>query len=229
MFRIKICGITSAEDALFAAQCGADAVGLNFYDKSPRFIDFASANRIVTALPEGIIKVGVFVNAPSSQIIDSFDRLPLDLIQLHGDEPPDFVGQLGGRPCVRSFRVKRGGLESVRRFLEKCERINCRPAAILIDAFDPDHYGGTGQVGDWDELANKRSKLGSTQLVLAGGLSPANVAKAIRAVRPSAVDTASGVESSPGKKDRELVKAFVTAANAAFADLDSTRDALSET
>ena len=248
MFRIKICGITNVEDALVVARAGADAVGLNFYKKSPRYVDFdrareivdalskpivessqlaglsAPAQEIATAMPPLIAKVGVFVNAPAEEICRAFDQLRLDLIQLHGDEPPEFLTELGGLlkpqdrllPLIRAFRLGSDGLRPVEDYLAGCV-LDLRPRMVLLDSLVEGKYGGSGQTADWSLAAEYAGGASSTPLVLAGGLTPQNVAEAIREVRPKAVDTASGVESSSGKKDPVAVKAFVRAAREAFA------------
>ncbi len=169
-----------------------------------------------------MIKVGLFVNATVDDACRTFDSLPLDLIQLHGDEPPEFLQRLGTRPAMRAFRVGTQGLEPVLAYLEACRQLGRLPRLTLIDAQVAGAYGGTGQVADWRaiEAYGPDGHGGSLPpLVLAGGLTPGNVAEAIRTVRPAAVDTASGVESSPGKKDPKAIAEFVRAAHEAFADL----------
>ncbi len=149
MFRIKICGITNQDDALAVVQAGADAIGLNFYPPSPRFIDRKKARQIVGVLPAELVKTGVFVNATAREICQTFDDLPLDLIQLHGDEPPEFIAQLGARPVMRAFRLSSDGLNPVWEYLERCKRLGCVPRLVLIDALVKRVYGGTGEKGDW--------------------------------------------------------------------------------
>lgn len=216
MFRIKICGITCPEDAAAVAAAGADAVGLNFYAKSPRYVEPASARAIVDAVPAGVVKVGLFVNAPVEGVCRIVDRLGLDLVQLHGDEPPEYLAALGDRPVMRAFRLGPGGLGEIGEYLRRCEAAGCLPRLVLVDAFRPGKYGGTGETAEWWALADYRSSISSPPVVLAGGLTPENVREAIRTVRPAAVDTASGVESSPGRKDPARVAAFVRAAEEAF-------------
>ena len=221
MFRVKICGITSVDDALAVARWGADAVGLNFYEKSPRFLEIETARAIVEALGPEIVKVGLFVNAGEDDIRGHFERLGLDLIQLHGDEPPEFVARLDGRPVMKAFRVGSEGLTPVYDYIERTEQLGCRIHAVLVDAFCKGSYGGTGRLADWAAVAAYATgeeflPIDFPPLVLAGGLTAQNVAEAIRAVRPAAVDTASGVESSPGKKDPAAVKSFVRAARTAL-------------
>jgi len=219
MFRIKICGITSADDARAAAEAGADAIGLNFYPGSKRYVTPADAVMVFRALPTGVVKVGVFVNADVEHVCHTYDRLGLDLVQLHGDEPPEFVKQLGDRPVMRAFRLGEEGLEPVGNYLSDCKRLDCMPRLALIDSHVPGEYGGTGATADWKTLARYAldpQTVFVPPLVLAGGLTPENVAEAIRAVGPWAVDTASGAESRPGRKDPTKVAAFVRAAREAF-------------
>jgi phosphoribosylanthranilate isomerase len=218
MFRIKICGITNVDDARAVAAAGADAVGLNFYPESPRCVDPEQARQIVDALPDELVKVGLFVNAPREEVCRTFDRLGLDLIQLHGDELPEFLTRLGDRPVIRAFRLGQSGLDPLHRYLDDCRRLECVPRLVLVDAWVKENYGGTGQVADWQVIKEFPAGKACPPLVLAGGLTPENVAEAIRTVRPAAVDTASGVESSPGRKDPEAVEAFVSAGRRAFAD-----------
>lgn len=216
MFRIKVCGITTPEDAVAVASAGADAIGLNFYPESRRHIAPDDARTIVGALPSGIIKVGLFVNAPIEEVRRTFDSLGLDLIQLHGDEPPQYLAALGERPVMRAFRLGPEGLRAVDEYLAACQSRKCRPRLVLLDAHQPGAFGGTGQVADWPMAAKYARIAANPPLVLAGGLTPKNVGEAIRQVGPAAVDTASGVESSPPRKDRLLVQAFVRAASKAF-------------
>jgi phosphoribosylanthranilate isomerase len=216
MFQIKICGITSVDDALAVARAGADAIGLNFYRRSPRFIDLQTADAIVQKLPSGVAKVGLFVDTPADEICEIYEKLSLDLIQLHGDQPPEFSSQLGGRPTMRAFRISSKECDIITNYLYTCRRIHCSNKYVLIDSYSISHFGGSGQIADWD-VAKQYLKLPDVPpLVLAGGLTSANVAEAIRAVRPAAVDVASGVESQPGRKDPVATAKFVEAARAAF-------------
>lgn len=231
MFRVKICGITTVEDAIVVAEAGADAVGLNFYPGSKRYVPVPQALMIAGALRKAVVRVGVFVNAETDEVCETFDRVGLDLVQLHGDEPPDFLRQLGGRPVVKAFRLGqediyfnlgRQDLYTVGRYLGECRDMKCMPRMTLVDANVEGAYGGTGQVTDWEAVKTyqpARVEDPIPPLVLAGGLTPDNVAEAIRTVRPAAVDTASGVESSPGHKDRALVERFVQSARQAFQGL----------
>jgi len=218
MFRVKICGVTNLQDAVLAAAAGAEAIGLNFYPKSPRFVTADLARQIVDALPEGVVKVGLFVNAGREEVCRQFDELGLDLVQLHGDEPPEFLARLGDRPVIRAFRVGDDGLAPMIRYLAECRRLGSMPRLVLADARVKGLYGGSGEVADWEALKRYPADGSLPPLVLAGGLTPENVGEAVRAVDPAAVDTASGVESSPGRKDPALVRRFVAAALEALAD-----------
>lgn len=226
VFRIKVCGITSIDDALAVARAGADAVGLNFYRRSPRYVTAEAARDILGSLPTGIVKVGLFVDTSADEVSRLFDDLRLDLIQLHGDQPPEFLAQLGGRPVMRAFRVGSSvgnahlaadtSLHFVAEYLARCRKLSASPTMVMLDALVVGEYGGTGQVANWHAAGQYVTKPGAPPLVLAGGLTTENVAAAIRAVRPAAVDVASGVESHPGRKDPAAVVAFVEAARAAF-------------
>jgi phosphoribosylanthranilate isomerase len=217
MFQTKICGITNVDDARTVVQAGADAIGLNFYPRSKRCISAELARDIIAAIPPGIVKVGLFVNSPASEICRLFDQLGLDLIQLHGDEPPDYLPQLAPRPVMRAFRLGTEGLPPVVQYLDQCRELNALPTLTLLDSAVQGSYGGTGRTLDWNLASQYAIQPDMPPLVLAGGLTPGNVAQAIRTVRPAAVDVASGVESPPGRKDPALVESFVQAARAALA------------
>ena len=199
--KVKICGITNVPDAVAAAEAGADAIGLMFYDKSPRHISIVTAREIVRELPPHIIKVAVFVNPSEELVMRVIGECAANLLQFHGDEPPGFCTQFG-LMSMKAFRI---------RDAESLRALPTFPTdAWLLDAFTEDQLGGTGQKFNW-ELAIEAQKLGRP-IFLAGGLTPANVGEAIRKVKPFAVDVSSGVESAPGKKDPEKVRAFVKAA-----------------
>lgn len=217
MFRIKICGITNLNDALAAVDAGADAVGLNFFSKSRRFVDIGTAREIVAALPTGVSKVGVFVNHEAGEIAEILKHVELDFVQLHGDEPPTLLGQLPKNVgIVRAFRGGKEGLVKVSRYLDECRFLGRLPDAVLIDADAGTQFGGTGLLADWTLIAEQRAALAGLPLLLAGGLTPDNVAEAIAAVRPDGVDVASGVEREPGLKDKDLVTRFIAVARNAF-------------
>jgi phosphoribosylanthranilate isomerase len=217
MFTIKMCGITSVADAVAAAAAGADAVGLNFYPHSPRFVSTDLARAIGAALPPEIVKVGVFVNAEPAAVRQTADELGLDLIQLHGDEPPEVLARLGDRPVMKVFRPGPAGLQPIKDYLEHCRRLGCLPRLVLFDALVAGEFGGTGEGADWALTLQYRNDVESPPLVLAGGLTAENVGLAIMATGATAVDVASGVESSPGRKDPIAMARFVESARAACA------------
>jgi len=217
MFTVKICGVTRSDDARAIADAGADAIGLNFYPQSPRLIDLERARAIVAVLPAGMIKVGLFVNAPLAEICRTYDVLGLDLIQLHGDEPPEMLAALGNRPVMKAFRAAgTEGLDTVVSYLETCRTHRCLPRMILLDAPLSRGFGGSGKLADWSLASQYLAQHHAPLLALAGGLKPENVVQAIRATGARAVDTASGVESEAGIKDPTAVEAFVRAARAAI-------------
>lgn len=216
MFKIKICGIKNVADAVAAVEAGADAIGLNFYAPSPRSIDRAQAAAIVQAVGDRVCKVGLFVNAAVDEVRAAADELGLDLLQLHGDERADHLRGLAPRPVMKALRLGPDGLATVRNWLDDAMRSALFPQLLLLDGFKPGEYGGTGAVADWSQAALYARTPGVPPLVLAGGLTAENVGDAIRAVRPAAVDTAGGVETSPGVKDVAKMRAFVSAAKAAF-------------
>ncbi len=221
LFKIKICGVNSVKDAQLIGLAGADAVGLNFYENSPRHVNLETAQKLVGVLRPTVKRVGLFVNSGADEINRIAEQLQLDYIQLHGDEPPELLAELLERPILRAFRFGETGADEISRFLEGCGG-GRRPDAILVDGSKPGEYGGTGEVADWNAVASTKPIFGEIPLVLAGGLSPFNVADAIAKVRPDAVDTASGVETRPGNKDPMLVRAFVNAAKKAFQQLESS-------
>ena len=201
--QVKICGVTNVADALAAAEAGADMIGLNFYEKSPRYISFATASEISRALPPFVLRVGVFVNPEESQVVEAIAACGLNLLQFHGDEDSDFCTQFG-LMSVKALRVR--DAES----LQTLENFNTD--AFLLDAYSKSGLGGTGEKFNWD-LAVAAQKFGKP-IFLAGGLTPENVADAVRQVQPFAVDVSSGVESAPWKKDAAKVRAFIAAVRA---------------
>jgi len=223
LFRVKICGVTNVADAVEAVQAGADAIGVNFYDRSPRCVEASEARDIAAVLPEGVHCVGVFVNPELSEL-EAAVALGLHAVQLHGDEQPALLAHFRELPVIKAFRLGDDGLAPVRAFLEQARTLACLPAMVLIDAHRPGEYGGTGVTANWP-LASEYHELAGPPLVLAGGLHAENVADAILTVRPAAVDTASGVEASPGVKDAKRMQAFVQAATRAFSQLDEGKPA----
>jgi len=197
--RVKVCGITSYEDARLALDLGADALGFNFYPSSPRFIEPGAAHGLIRRLPPLATTVGVFVNAASPADVESAARAAgVQVLQLHGDETADYCRRLGAWPLIKAVRVGADWIE---------EDLAGFPAqAILLDARDEHGYGGTGMTFDWKLARRARFKL---PVILAGGLNASNVAEAIRVVQPYGVDVCSGVESHPGKKDRARLTAFM--------------------
>ncbi len=245
MYRIKICGITNADDALLAAEAGADAIGVNFYEQSQRYVHPGDAAGIVDRLREDytaqqVQVFGVFVNSTLDDIIWAIREANLygpDRgfgIQLHGDESPELIrdlhqqglgksgellqvtGHVPTVPIVRAFRCRGENLTAEEQYLTQCQQLKALPQAVLLDAFTPNAFGGTGQCVDWTTVGRERNRLGGLPIVLAGGLTPENVAAAIGSAKPNAVDVASGTESVPGKKDAAKVYAFVAAARAAL-------------
>jgi phosphoribosylanthranilate isomerase len=201
MVRIKICGITNSGDALLAAELGAHALGFIFYKKSPRYITPDKARLIIGQLPPLVATVGVFVDEDASQVREIASLAGLDWIQLHGSESPDYCRSLGRR-VIKGFRVK--GEEIYAQLTE----YQGAALAFLLDTYKPGTPGGTGETFDW-QLAREVRKCGP--IILAGGLTPDNVAEAIKIAQPGAVDVASGVEAAPGKKDPERLRAFFAA------------------
>jgi phosphoribosylanthranilate isomerase len=202
--KVKICGITSAPDAITAIDAGADALGFMFYDQSPRHVSVASASEIIRQLPPFVMKVGVFVNAPEELVQRAIADCSLSLLQFHGEEPPEFCTQFG-LMSMKAFRMRNAeSLKALPDYLTD---------AWLLDAYANDKRGGTGEKFNWD-LAVEAKKFGRL-IFLAGGLTPENVGEAVKKVQPFAVDVSSGVESAPGKKDPAKVRAFIQAAKGA--------------
>ncbi len=200
MVRVKICGITNSADALAAIDAGANLLGFNFYEKSPRHVTEAEAARIRARLPKKIEAVGIFVNASPADVTALRKSLKLDAVQLHGDETPDSVAQIARLiPVIKAFRVEpEFPLATLDEYPEAF--------AFLFDAAHTGQYGGTGRTTDWDVA--RRAAL-NRRIILAGGLKVENVAAAVRIVRPYGIDVASGVESEPGKKDPGLLHEFI--------------------
>lgn len=201
--KVKICGITNAEDAAAAVDAGADALGFVFHRKSQRYIEPTLARQIIMSLPPLVTPVGVFVNEDQQVVRKLMDDCGLALAQLHGNESVTYCQELS-RPILKALRVKDRST-----FLALAEfRGRAGVRGFLLDAFSDQAFGGTGQVIDW-QLAAEAAKAAS--ILLAGGLTPDNVEKAIQAVRPYGVDVSSGVERGPGQKDHDKVRAFIRA------------------
>ena len=202
--RSKICGITRIEDALSAAEAGADAIGLVFYAKSPRAVSVQQARAIIAALPPFVTTVGLFVDASRQELDEILAAVPLDLLQFHGDESPAFCEALQ-RPYIKALRVKPGD------DLAAQVAAYGQASGVLLDTYVPGIPGGTGEAFDWSLVPQGLNK----PIILAGGLVAENVAAAIRQVQPYAVDVSGGVEAGKGIKDAEKIRAFMRAVKTA--------------
>ena len=215
--RVKICGITHPADAALAVELGADAVGLNFYERSPRALDLVHDGHWLRALPDGVRRIGVLVNAPFALAERLVGEGIVDAVQLHGDEDEAFCLRLRAArvPFIKAIRVRDASA------LLHPERFGTDH--LLLDAFRPDAYGGTGHTLDWTLAAQfaAQGRAAARRTILSGGLHPGNVADAIRRVRPDAVDVASGVEgpADPRRKDAERLRAFLAAVRSVKADV----------
>ena len=200
--RVKICGITRLEDALSAIGFGADALGLVFYPPSPRAVTVEQAESIVRQLPPFVTTVGLFVNASRAQVSEVLERVPLDLLQFHGDE--DAAACAGhGRPWIKAVRM-RPEVD-----LEQMAQDYAEASGLLLDTYQAGVPGGTGQTFDWQRIPRELA----SRIILAGGLNPQNVEQAIRQIRPYAVDVSGGVEAAKGIKDAEKMAAFIAGVN----------------
>ncbi len=198
MVKIKICGITNLDDALVAADAGADALGFIFYKKSPRCVEPAKAAEIIAQLPPFIIPVGLFVNEREDRIREIQHLTCLQAVQLQGDESPEFCQRFGER-VIKAFQIK--NKESLKNMA------HYHVGAFLLDSYKDGMHGGTGETFDW-HLAVVAKTFG--RVILAGGLTPDNVAEAVKLVQPYGVDVASGVEKEKGIKDHGKMKKFIT-------------------
>ena len=205
MVRVKICGITNVDDALASVEAGAYALGFNFYPESPRYIHPLQARRIIEQLPTSVMKVGVFVNERRQDVERIANDANLDAVQLHGDESASYCRELKNLFVIKAFRVNDDF---------QPEQVTQHAAdAVLLDGFSPRGYGGNGQSFDWSIALPVRRSV--AKLFLAGGLNENNVAAAIAAVQPYAVDACSGLERVPGVKDLARVRSFMQAAREA--------------
>lgn len=199
MVKVKICGITNLDDAMAAAAFGADALGFVFFKKSPRYISPANAKKMIKKLSPFISTVGVFVNEDKNTIKKTVSQAGIDILQLHGDEPPAAC-RFPEHLVIKAIRVKSiDNLEIISKYKDKV-------SAFLLDTYTPEGFGGTGQIFNWD-IAAEAKKFG--RVILAGGLTPENIEKAVRLVHPYAVDVSSGVEAEKGKKDHNKMKLFI--------------------
>ena|SRR5690242_2876591 len=209
---VKICGITNLDDALAAVEAGADALGFNFYARSPRYISPANAREIVNQLPRSILKVGVFVNHELQSLLTIASEANLTAVQLHGDESPDYCSQLKQTFIIKAFGAK-----------DDLDLRAYAVDAIMLDTKDDLLRGGTGRVFDWSiaqRMNGSTANSSKPKLFLAGGLSPENVAEAIATVKPYAVDACSSLEETPGKKNHARMRAFVNAVRSVTLDAD---------
>ncbi len=203
MVKVKICGITNAEDALSAVDYGADVLGFVFFKKSPRYIAPEKAREIISYLPPFITTVGVFVNETPEAMQEIMGLAGIDIPQMHGDEPPETCASW--RRVIKAIRVSNlTDLNPLQVF---------RVSAFLLDTYSPEQFGGTGQTFNWD-IAVEAKRFG--KIILSGGLNPENVEKAIQWVRPYAVDVSSGIEERKGKKNLKKMKRFIEKAKSEF-------------
>ena len=203
MIKVKICGITNIEDALAAVDYGADALGFIFYEKSPRYIEAEKAAEIISYLPPLVTTIGVFVNEEPARMREVMETAGANILQLHGDEPPE--------TCAIWHRVIKA--LRVRHFTDLKPLEAFRVSSFLLDTYSPERFGGTGQTFNWD-IAVEAKRYG--RVILSGGLNPGNIEKAIRWVRPYAVDVSSGVEQGKGKKDLKKMRLFIERAKGAL-------------
>jgi phosphoribosylanthranilate isomerase len=228
VFHVKICGVTTAADAEMVAAAGADAIGLNFVQGSPRQLDLAHGREVAAAIPAGVLRVGVFAGSQVDDMLQIARALCLDAIQLHGHldggrepiDPPERCGQLSGLPVIRAVRLETSrpgtdALAAARQWIAAAVAAGAAPAMVIVDAAvsrgtESGQLGGTGERVDWAALARAGSL--PVPMAVAGGLTPDNVAEAVRITGLSAVDTASGVEAAPGRKDPQKVRDFIAAA-----------------
>jgi phosphoribosylanthranilate isomerase len=227
VFHVKICGVTSADDARMVAAAGADAIGLNFVPGSPRCLSSAAAREVAAAIPDDVLVVGVFAGMPAADMKRMVAEVGLDAVQLHGHlsgdgvvDPPAVCGDLAPLIVIRAVRLGADGLGAARSWMAEAAALGHAPAMAVVDAAvtaatAAGQLGGTGATIDWSRLA-AAGDLG-IPMAVAGGLTPSNVAEAVAASRAVAVDTASGVESAPGRKDQAKVWEFCRAAREALA------------
>jgi len=219
--KIKVCGVTRADDLRTLAELGVDAVGLNFYPNSPRYLTPDSAQKLMDFCPDSLVRVGVFVNASLGTIISTAERCQLHVAQLHGEEPVELLEQISARAprlrLIRSLAWRSASVadQEAAKWLSAAESLP-NPIGWLIDAHSPQQRGGTGQTWRWSELNQRPTWLRGQHWLLAGGLTAENVAEAIRQARPDGVDAASGVETRPGVKDHTRLRRFVESAREAF-------------
>lgn len=196
--KVKICGLTRPEDVRAAVEYGADAIGLVFYPPSPRSVPIEQARALAAMVPAFVTVVGLFVNPEPEAVEEVLTSVPLDLLQFHGDESPEFCAQFGRR-WIKAIRVREAGQ------IERAFEDYGNASGLLVDAWDPDRYGGTGKAFNWQLIPRERP----LPLILAGGLSSDNVSAAVEQVRPWAVDVSGGVEKGKGIKDKRKIFHFI--------------------
>jgi len=201
--KVKICGITNIEDALAAVDYGADALGFVFFPESPRYVSPQTAREITSFLPPFVTTIGVFVNEEEPKIKETMEYTGMNVLQLHGDEPPDMCSVW--HRVIRALRVKD--------LIDLKPLAACRVSAYLLDTYSSEQFGGTGQIFNWD-IAVEAKRYG--HIILSGGLNPDNIEKAIKWVRPYAVDVSSGIEAGKGKKNLKKMRLFIDRARAAL-------------
>jgi len=215
--RVKICGITRPVWARAAAEAGADFIGLVFAE-SPRQVTLEQAAAVVRALPRQVAAVGVFVDEPPQAVLGVAEHVGLEMVQLHGDEPPEILADLEGLKVIKVFRVgSEADVLAAGEWRQAAERLGAEPYAYLVDArVEGGPKGGTGRPADWT-IAARLALEGFDPLILSGGLGPENVAEAVRRVQPWGVDGSTALESAPGQKDPAKIRAFIEAARGARA------------
>lgn len=209
--RIKMCGITRPEDARFAVESGADAIGLVFYPKSKRYVSPAQAQALLRDIPPFVASVGLFVDAEAKEVEATLAQVPLSLLQFHGDETAEYCESFR-RPYIKAVRFRVDADENVslqtnQALLKDVMQEHINAQGFLIDSYHPQHAGGSGESFAWSQIPDQLER----PIILAGGLSASNVGDAISQVQPYAVDVSSGIESQPGEKSVELMSAFVAA------------------
>ncbi len=219
--KIKFCGLTRTADVSAAIECGADAIGLNFYKPSPRYVSPEVASGLSLVADKLVMRVGVFVNASPLEVDAVLAICPLDCIQLHGDETPEWIDEALAIPSLNSVRFLkavawRDQAEDRKSVLAWTSKKHSRLLGLLVDAFDPVQRGGTGKTARWDLLFPRPIELRNTPILLAGGLTPENISKAITTAKPDGVDIASGIESAPGIKDHSKMRAIAEIARQSF-------------
>jgi len=222
--KIKFCGLTRSEDVRAAIECGANAIGLNFYRASPRYVSPETARELSLAADRLALRVGVFVNAAPTEVAAVLDICPLDCIQLHGDETPDWIDHASVISSLKSIlfikAVAWRGIEEDRQnVLAWTQREHPRLLGLLIDAYDPVQRGGTGKTARWDLLFPRPKELRNTKILLAGGHTPENISQAIYTAKPDGVDVASGIETAPGIKDHSKMRAIAEVARQKISEI----------